>query len=242
MNDISDTEKFPLVSAIMLAGRSSVSEVLAGIKCFKAQTYPYKELIILNNARTQFEASGLNIAAEPDVFLVDTPGNLITGMARNYGIRSANGQILAQFDADCYHDPQRLEAQIATLADNNSHICMLSSTLQYSYFSGRASLQHNQRAAILNTMVFIRPSDIDYPPSDKMEESGLLEKMMGSGLKAISMNKPELCCKFYHNTCPVKSCVNHGLSNKQFSLVKRLVKKRSGEIYGLHRALPTNSF
>lgn len=186
---------YPLVSCIMLAGRCPIDDVLVAIKCFQAQTYPYKELIIINNAKTQFEASNLNIGAQKDVFIVDTPAGLTAGMARNYGIAAANGQILAQFDADYYHSPIRLEAQIATLAKNEAHVSIFAETLQYSFISGRASYYQNDHKAILGTMVLVRPQNIDYPNVDKNEEKGFLDKLIKAGLKTISIDKTDIVCK-----------------------------------------------
>lgn len=229
---MNDTPEYPLVSAIMLAGRNSTLDVLAAIKCFQTQTYPYRELIIVNNAKNQFEASKLNIQAERDIFLIDTPSELSAGMARNYGIRAANGQILAQFDADYYHDPKRLEAQIATLAENESHVCVLSETFGYSFVSGRAFLHTNEKTAIMGTMVFLRPTNIDYPNHLKNEEFGILDRMVKAEMKPISMSQPELACKFYltkgkrtHNP------TNHNLKKKQFQIVKRIVKDRDSQQY-----------
>jgi glycosyltransferase involved in cell wall biosynthesis len=221
-------DDFPLVSALMLVGRVPVPDVLAAIQCFREQTYPYKELILVNNARTQFDASELNIRAERDVFLIDTPNEVSAGMAKNIGIRAANGQILAQFDCDSWHDPQRLEAQIATLAENEAHVCLLSSTLLFSFISGRASLNINDKEAALSTMIFLRPADIDYPDAEKNEEYGMLDRLVQAGHKPIAMSKPELCCKFRLTTGDrVETPTNHGLTKKQFQVVKRILKDRS---------------
>lgn len=221
------TEEYPLVSAIMLTGRVTLLDALAGIKCFQAQTYPYKELIIINNAKNQFAASELNIKAEHDVFVIDTPQELSAGMARNFGIRAANGQILAQFDADCYYHPERLESQIAALAENETHICVLSETLLYSYISGRAFLNNNDKQAILGTMVFLRPVNIDYPDFIKHEEFEMLDRMVKANMKPIAISKPELCCKFYFATDErIEDPINHGLTKKQFQAVKKIVKDR----------------
>ena len=220
-------DEYPLVSAIMLTGRVTLLDALICIKCFQAQTYPYKELIIINNAKNQFAASELNIKADRDVFVIDTPQELSAGMARNYGIRAANGQILAQFDADYYHHPKRLESQIATLAENEAHICVLSETLLYSYVSGRAFLNNNDKQAILGTMVFLRPSGIDYPDFTKHEEFGILDRMVKTNMKPIAISKPELCCKFYFATNErIEDPINHGLTKKQFQAVKKIVKDR----------------
>lgn len=151
-------EEYPLVSAIMLAGKSSIADILCAITCFQEQTYPYKELIIVNNAKTQFEASSLVINANKNVFVIDTPTELTAGMARNYGIKSANGRILAQFDSDYWYAPERLSTQISAMAEHTAHVCMLSETLSYSYLSGRATIAKNNKSVALNTMVYIRPN------------------------------------------------------------------------------------
>ncbi len=188
---------YPLVSAIMLAGRTPINDVLATIKSFRNQTYPYKELVIINNSSSQYNASELNIHAQKDIFMVDTPIELTAGMARNYGIASANGQILAQFDSDYYHHPKRLEAQITALAKNDAEVCVLTETLAYSLINGRASKNSNLKSAILNSMVFIRPKDIDYPNQEKNEEKTILERLSKVGFKTISLSRPELMVKLY---------------------------------------------
>jgi glycosyltransferase involved in cell wall biosynthesis len=217
-----DTE-YPLVSAILLAGQTPFSAIKATIACFQAQTYPYKELIIVNNAPTHFKAVSLNLTAERDIFLIDTPMELSAGMARNYGIAAANGQILAQFDSDFWHAPTRLESQIATLATNEAQVVVLATTLSHSFISGRSSYHTNPKNAILNTMVFLRPTQIDYPNVEKHEELGLLNKLQHIGYSTISMPVPDLACKLYHSSTSSKP-YNDGVSSEQFKLIKKIVK------------------
>lgn len=224
-----DNEDFPLVSAIMLAGRTTLPDILAAIDCFQAQTYPYKELIIVNNAKNQFDAAALNIQARRDVAIVDTPYPFFAGMARNFGISTANGRILAQFDADYWYAPNRLEAQIATLASEEAAVSVLVSTLQYSYISGRASYYQNDRNAILGTMVFIRPQNLDYQNLDKQEELGLLQSFQDAGSKVVAMPIPELACKFCYTAADrVNKPVNTGLTKPHFDVVKKILRGRRG--------------
>lgn len=212
----------PLVSAIMLAGRMSISDITKAIQCFQSQSYPNKELIIVNNAFSQFEASKLNIAASDNVFIIDTPTHLHAGMARNFGIRAANGQILSQFDADYWHDSDRLSSQIAAMAENQAQICMLTKTLKYSFCSGNASIYRNSKDVALATMVFIRPKDIDYPDINKNEEYGILERMIRSNLSPITIDNPQLCCKLYVSDNKKLKPYNNGLTKDQFRLIKKI--------------------
>jgi glycosyltransferase involved in cell wall biosynthesis len=218
---------YPLISAILLAGRTPVLDILAAIDCFRTQTYPYKELVIVNNAPSQFDAAALNIAAERDIFLIDTPMPYFAGMARNYGIAAANGKIIAQFDPDYWHAPKRLEIQVATLADNQAHVAVLTSTLAYSFVSGRGSYLTNERNAILGTMVFVRPANIDYPNIDKQEELGILEKMQKAEMKIISLPATELACKLYlTRDQQIRSLQPVGLTKPHASLLRRILKDR----------------
>lgn len=227
MHKTDDQEEFPLVSAIMLAGRTALPDIISAITCFQAQTYPYKELIIVNNAKNQFDASSLNIQAQKNIALIDTPYPFFAGMARNFGIATANGRILAQFDPDYWYAPNRLEAQIATLANEEANVVMLSNTLQYSYVSGRASYQKNDRDAILGTMLFIRPHNLDYPNIDKQEELGLLDKFQSANAKIIAMPFPELACKMCFTAEErIYKPVNANLSKPHFEVVKKILKAR----------------
>lgn len=186
---------YPLVSCIALAGQHPLPHVLAAIKCFREQTYPNKELIIVNNCHTQWQAAGLNIQAESNIFILDTPQYLSAGMARNYGISAANGQILAQFDINHWHHRKRLEAQIGTMANASANICVLSRVIQYSGYSSTITYSTNDKSAILNSMIFVRPRSIDYPDWQKNEEFGILSRLQASGLRIVSMDKPDLMCK-----------------------------------------------
>lgn len=189
------SEEYPLVSAIMLVCQKDHRNVLRAIECFERQNYPYKELLLVNNCDTQLEASELNLDARPNVYVLDTPLKLTAGMARNYGLSACNGQIIAQFDCDCYHAPDRLLKQAIALFENNASICVLTKCLKYSYISGYATYWSNDQNAILNSMMFVRPKNIDYENIDKQEEKSLMQRMLSNNLNAISLPMPELIIK-----------------------------------------------
>lgn len=232
--DIGMTEQqegYPLVSAITIAGREQLPDLLQTIACFEAQTYPYKELIIVNNAASQFDASDLNIKAAKDIFLLDTSSEVTTGMARAQGMSAANGQIIAQFDINYWHDPERLSAQINTLAQQNANLSVLSECLYYSYVSGRAGYYTNEKQALLATMVHIRQKEVNYSPEyDKDEELAFLEALVEQGYRPVSMQMPELCCKFYFtNEARICEPVNNGLKDDHFKIVQKILKSRHSE-------------
>ena len=221
-------DEHPLVSSIMLVGYMSIKDILAGIRCFQEQTYPNKELIIVNNAKTQFAASELNIRAEKDVFLVDTPECVPAGQARNFGITAANGRILAQFDANYWFDKDRLSLQISSLIQHEAHVSVLPSVLNYSYASGIASIFTSPGKVVFGTMVFIRPRDIDYPPTIKGEEYGILQKLSQAKFKIISVDKPELACRLCLTLREevLKIAEERGLQKGQSAIIRAMIKAR----------------
>lgn len=220
--------QYPLVSAIMLVGKCPLEDVKAAIKCFKSQTYPYKELIIINNAFSQYEASGLSIHAQHNIFIVDTAVHMTAGMARNHGIAAAKGQIIAQFDADYYHHPNRIESQIGAIIQNEAQVCVLTETLNYSYVSGRASYNTNDRKAILGTMVMIRPAAIDYADVNKNEEKSILEKMTKAEMKIISLPRPDLACKLNITHGKRKHSIeSSSVSKAHIKIIKEMLQERA---------------
>ena len=222
MNTTSNDD-YPLVSCIALAGNHSISEIRKTIEQFNNQTYPYKELIIVNNCKTQSAASDLVLEASPNVFIIDTPKYFGAGMARNYGIMSANGQILAQFDINYWHSPDRIQSQVNALTAG-AHICLLSSIITFSGYSNTARIFKNNRSAVLNTMVFIRPKDIDYDNVESNEESSIMQKMMNQGFKPIALDAPELCCKIeIPDNYKAKKLTFEDLTKKQTALIKSIV-------------------
>lgn len=218
-----DKEEYPLISAIMLAGKCTKDDVLKGILSFKHQSYPYKELIIINNAATQYECSDLDLGAEANVFIIDTPFQLSAGMARNVGLSQANGQIIAQFDSNYYYHPDRLSVQVMGLAQHNAKISILTHTLQYNYTTGYARYYTNPKNAILNTMVYVRPEGIDYDNVDKLEEKSILEKLIQAGNKAISISRPELAIKRIRPNNKYIELKNCGLQEHELSAIQTLL-------------------
>lgn len=218
-----EEEDYPLISAIMLVRSKDYDNIPRAIKCFEDQSYPYKELLIVNNCDSQFEASELSLEAKPNVFLIDTPTKLSAGMAKNFGLSACNGQIIVQFDSDCYHAPDRFMKQAIAMFKNNASVCVLKECYKYSYISNHASMLSNNQSAILSSMMFIRPKGIDYANTDKQEERSLMEKLIHNGYEAISLPMPELMIKLIGKPTTDKSIITSNLTLEQQSFLTSLL-------------------
>lgn len=225
----------PLISAVMLIGKLPVEQVQLAINCFADQTYPNKELIIVNNASNQWQASALQltlpvdpISQQPIAHILDTEYKLTAGMSRNYGLSVAKGSIIIQFDADCWHSSHRIATQVTAMVEHQAQVCMLSRGLEYGY-NGYTTYWSNSKRILPNTMIFFKPQD-NYPNVEKSEELGLLNKLMQSGYKPIALDKPELVCKLhftaYSSTTEPVIYPDNLLSKEHFQQVHEIVKLR----------------
>lgn len=206
---------------MMLIGNTNQDIINRCIASFNNQTYPNKELIVINNAKTQLDAAAFNTK---DAIIIDTPTNMTAGMARNYGFKAANGAIIAQFDPEFIWHKNRLKYQISALAKMQAHISMLSKVYAYSCLTGTIDYYANFRNAILNTMVFFRPT-VDYPDINKSEELGLLERMTNVGMKVISLDNPDMACKIYGYDYPRTKVKLTGVMGQHTSMIKNWLKK-----------------
>lgn len=198
--------ELPLVTAVMVVGRMPQWQVQLAVNCFENQTYPNRELVVINNAPTQYEAAGLDLVLpldkerkRPIAHVIDTEQPMTAGMCRNYGISTAAANVLVQWDAHCWHSPHRIEQQLQGLSKHEAHICMLTHALEYSYGSGYATYWRTKKKLIPNSMMMLRPKDDDYADIDKGEEVSLLVKLIQSGYKPIALDRPALLCRMHYS-------------------------------------------
>lgn len=203
--DVTNPE-LPPVTAVMVVGKMPQWQVQLAVNCFENQTYKNRELIIINNCITQYQASGLDLVLPRDAdgrktiaHVFDTEQIMSAGMCRNYGISMASSNILIQWDAHCWHSPYRIEEQLQFLTKHEAQVCMLTRTLEYSYGSGYASYWTNRKHVIPNSMMMLRPKDDDYADLNKGEELTLLTKLIASGYKPIAMDRPHLMCRMHYS-------------------------------------------
>lgn len=174
-------EDHPLVSGLMLTGGLPEDLLLGRIKDFQQQTYPYTELVIINNSPIQY---GFDYF-QPPAFSSD-------GGAKNIGLGKTRGQIIATIDPRYYYAPDRIELQLSALAQHQAHLCVLVSCLTASHISGAVRLSTNSSNIILPSLVYIKSPGLDYAYIDKLEDRSLIQNYTQMGAKAISIDKPGL--------------------------------------------------
>lgn len=81
------------------------------ISCFRSQTHPNRELLILADGEDVRDL----VPADAPVRLLHLSGHAEIGAKRNLGCERAAGEIIAHWDDDDWSAPERLDDQVARL-------------------------------------------------------------------------------------------------------------------------------
>lgn len=117
----------PLVSCLMVTGRRPSLAALA-IDCFRRQSYPNRELIIIDDSGT--DALAATVDAGPDGesapirWIRPPPGGKPLGALRNLSLAEARGEFLCQWDDDDLSSPDRLARQVGALLATGADACV----------------------------------------------------------------------------------------------------------------------
>jgi glycosyltransferase involved in cell wall biosynthesis len=96
------------------------------IRCFQAQTYPNRELLILSSGEDVRDLAGNDASIR--IVHIDAEGRTI-GELRNFGAGKARGGVVAHWDDDDWSAPGRLEDQVGRLRESGKAVTGYSSML-----------------------------------------------------------------------------------------------------------------
>lgn len=118
-------EPLPLVSAMMVT-RDRPHKARFALDCFRRQTYPNKELVIVDDGNDDTLAREVAELADPRIRMVRRPdrGELL-GVLRNVAVAEAAGTFVCQWDDDDLSHPLRLEAQIRAIRRTGAQVSVL---------------------------------------------------------------------------------------------------------------------
>jgi glycosyltransferase involved in cell wall biosynthesis len=124
----------PSVSCLMVT-YDRLGLAKRAIRCFAAQTYPNRELVIVTDGERRFRRSLERFVAETEVEQVrfvqaETPG-LSLGALRNLSLSAASGDVVCQWDDDdCFHR-DRIRVQLEHMRAEGGAACFLTDHFQF---------------------------------------------------------------------------------------------------------------
>lgn len=109
-----------LVSIIM-PNYNCVEYIVETIKSVQNQTYPFWEMLVVDDCSTDGSWDYLNELARQDsrIKVLRNAINSGAAVSRNYGLREAQGKWIAFLDSDDLWSPCKLEKQIRFMLNNN---------------------------------------------------------------------------------------------------------------------------
>lgn len=188
----------PKVSALMLTGKCVERYPLArvAVECFDRQTWPNKELIIVNHGTVQ-----LSDGRDPRVreFMIKREPGMTLGDIRNISIEAADGDWCVQWDDDDWHHPTRIETQMA-MAEEDA-LCTFLWQVRCNLYDGTAFYDRfpgGQHMSIL----FSRSIRHRYPKLEIREDTAFKEKfrrtnVIDNGVDNVAAD-PFQYVRFYH--------------------------------------------
>lgn len=171
--------RWPRVSCLMVtADRPHL--VRRAIRSYLQQTYPHRELIVLDNGQQPLDEKLLaDIPADELVYVRQEPkpGRVI-GTLRNQALALARGEYIApQWDDDDWSHPERLMRQMQVLLEGGYDACALAGTLMHVnhpvyFFHPFLGLL---RRGVPPTLVHRRDAQMRYPDLRRTSDTHYLE-------------------------------------------------------------------
>jgi glycosyltransferase involved in cell wall biosynthesis len=130
------SQPLPKISCLLVTAKNRFEYLERSVRCYIDQSYPNKELLIINEGPKEYQTQiETLIAGRDDVKLVFLNGWYSLGALRNLSIALSSGEIFVQWDDDDFNMPERLATQYNFLVNQTkARVCYLSDQLHY-YFN-----------------------------------------------------------------------------------------------------------
>ena len=116
----------PSVSCLMVT-KNRASQALCAIRCFQEQTYPARELVILDDGEDDSLSVWIARQDDPRIRYFRLPAQGVAlGELRNRAVSLASGEYVCQWDDDDLYDPARIESQLTMIRALGADACLLS--------------------------------------------------------------------------------------------------------------------
>jgi glycosyltransferase involved in cell wall biosynthesis len=165
------------------------------IECYRRQTWPRRELVVLDGSRDDRLERHLTGIDDPSIRLVRAPSDAFTlGELRNRSVAEARGSFICQWDDDDLSDPARIEVQMGTLARTKSQACFLTQlTIWWPHLERLAITRRIWEASLICRKDIVGR----YPSMPRGEDSIVMRQIAGKHDVAY-LDRPDLYIYVFH--------------------------------------------
>lgn len=191
-----DTAEMPLVSCLMVT-RDRAARAQRAIRCFQAQTYPARELVILDDGEDDALADWIASQRDDRIQYHRLPtGTTPLGALRNRSVALASGDYVCQWDDDDLYDPARIETQMILLRALDAEACLLSRWLIWWPLQERLAVSTPRlwEGSLLCAKARLTP----YPETLRRgEDTPVIERLIASS-RVVLLDQPRLYLYVVH--------------------------------------------
>ncbi len=196
-----DTSNLPRVSCLMVTGnRKRIAR--RAVKCFLDQTYPNKELVVLDDGNEDYSEIFSEIPdGDIHYFRIQKQDGTYLGGLRNMLLDRATGDYLAQWDDDDWYHPDRILIQ-AEYLQKGFDACWLSSTLMHIDTKEHTHLPFigGLPDGVPGTIMHVNSRSIRYPNIVKGEDTVYQKEWMKLKWKKLPETCSHLFIRCYHGS------------------------------------------
>lgn len=184
----------PLISCLMVT-RGRLIPARFAIECFRRQTWPNRELVIVCGAPDSEVPGFLATLGDPTIRYV-TAAPCALGELRNVSVEAARGTLLCQWDDDDLYHPQRLEFQYGQLAASQAAAHFFSRLLMW--WPQQRRLAISSRRMWEGSMLCRRLAIGSYPPIGRREDTQVVRDLREEGSRITYTDQPLAYCYVVH--------------------------------------------
>lgn len=207
----------PLISCLMVT-RDRPRLAARAVECFLAQSYPNRELVVIDGGESDQLQQGIEAISYPPIkpHRARQAGRSM-GELRNLAVEKASGRYVCIWDDDDLYDPDRLSLQMSAITALGADACFLA-RLQL-WWPARRVLAVSTRRMWEGTLICARDRFPLYRALHRGEDVAVGYHLWRSG-RVVMLDEPRLYTYVFHgdNTTGEAQFLQHcGAATQQFT-------------------------
>jgi glycosyltransferase involved in cell wall biosynthesis len=190
-----DGADVPLVSCLMVTTDRPRLAARA-VECFLAQSYPNRELIVIDGSESDELQQGIEAICYPPIKPHrERPAGRSMGELRDLAVKKSSGQYVCIWDDDDLYDPDRLSIQMGAITTLGADACFLA-RLQL-WWPARRFLAVSIRRMWEGTTICAKDKMPLYPPLRRGEDTPVAYRLWRSQ-RVVMLDEPRLYTYVFH--------------------------------------------